>query len=66
MSSAAATLDRAARRRARIFGTTRSYGLSVGIIVAILVIWQFVLPESAGVRVAPAFGHPAGDVVEPS
>ena len=39
------TLDQAVRRRARIAHATRSHALSVAIIVIILVLWQFVLPE---------------------
>jgi NitT/TauT family transport system permease protein len=42
----AATLDQAAKRRARIIGATRSHVLSVVIIAIILGFWQFVLPES--------------------
>lgn len=47
-----AALDLAARRRARAAHLVRSYGLSVVIFAIILVLWQFVLPQSAG-RVLP-------------
>jgi NitT/TauT family transport system permease protein len=46
MSTALAVADRAARRRRRIVRAVLSYGLSVGIIVVILGLWEFVLPES--------------------
>jgi NitT/TauT family transport system permease protein len=52
MSVSAATLDRAARRRTRIARATRSYGLSITIILVIFALWQFSLPESAS-RVLP-------------
>jgi NitT/TauT family transport system permease protein len=39
-------MDRAIRRRTRIVRATRSYGLSVGLIVVLLAAWQFVLPET--------------------
>jgi NitT/TauT family transport system permease protein len=42
-----AAIDQATRRRARISHAIRSYGLSSAIIVGILVLWQFVLPQSA-------------------
>jgi NitT/TauT family transport system permease protein len=46
MSVSAAALDRADRRRKRIVRATRSYGLSIGIILVIFALWEFVLPES--------------------
>jgi NitT/TauT family transport system permease protein len=40
-----AALDQAARRRAKVIHSLRSYGLSVLLIVVLLALWQFVLPE---------------------
>jgi NitT/TauT family transport system permease protein len=39
-------MDRTARQRARVLRSARSYGFSIGIIVLLLVLWQFVLPDS--------------------
>jgi len=39
-------LDRAARRRAKIVRTVRSYGFSLALIAILLALWQFVLPET--------------------
>jgi NitT/TauT family transport system permease protein len=41
-----AASDLAAKRRARITHAVRSYGLSSAIVLALLALWQFVLPES--------------------
>jgi NitT/TauT family transport system permease protein len=52
MTASAAALDRASRRRTRIVRATRSYGLSIGIILVFFVLWEFVLPGDVS-RVLP-------------